>query len=257
MVPGTPQGESAVKINLPALLKTIIFAQNYIKTLYQNMALFITSSIGKKLIMSISGFFLMVFLLVHLAANLASLFGKEAYNAVCHFMDTNIFIQVMVPVLAAGFIVHILYGLYLTLANRLARGSERYAVANSGKASTWASRNMFVLGAVVLGFLGLHLTHFWAKMQLQHFLGQEGEDAYLLVTTLFGNPLYVALYLIWIGALWLHLSHGFWSAFQTAGVNNSKWLPRLQFLAKAYATAIAVGFSIIPLWFLIHKYFIA
>jgi succinate dehydrogenase / fumarate reductase cytochrome b subunit len=201
--------------------------------------------------MSISGFFLMVFLLVHLAANLASLFGSEAYTAVCHFMDTNIVIQIMVPVLALGFIIHILYALYLTLANRLARGKERYAAGNKGNASSWASRNMFVLGAIIVGFLALHLWHFWAKMQLQHFLGNEGENAYLLVTTLFSDPLYVVLYLAWIGTLWLHLSHGFWSAFQTIGVNNSKWLPRLQVFAKIYATLIALGFAVIPLWFLI------
>jgi succinate dehydrogenase / fumarate reductase cytochrome b subunit len=204
--------------------------------------------------MSISGFFLMVFLLVHLAANLASLLGNEQYNAVCHFMDTNIVIQIMVPVLALGFMVHIAYGLYLTLVNRWARGNERYAAGNKGDASSWASRNMFVLGAIILGFLGLHLWHFWAKMQLQHFLGQEGENAYLLVTTLFSDPLYVVLYLVWIWTLWLHLSHGFWSAFQTIGVNNSKWLPRLQFIAKIYATVIAVGFTIIPLWFLIRSF---
>jgi succinate dehydrogenase / fumarate reductase cytochrome b subunit len=204
--------------------------------------------------MSISGFFLMVFLLVHLAANLASLLGSDQYYAICHFMDTNIVIQIMVPVLALGFIIHIAYGLYLTLVNRLARGNERYAVGNKGNASSWASRNMFILGAIILGFLGLHLWHFWAKMQLQHFLGQEGENAYLLVTTLFSDPLYVVLYLVWIWTLWLHLSHGFWSAFQTIGVNNSKWLPRLQFFAKIYATVIAVGFTIIPLWFLIRSF---
>jgi succinate dehydrogenase / fumarate reductase cytochrome b subunit len=192
----------------------------------------------------------MVFLLVHLGANLVALFGKTAYTEVCHFMDTNIFIQIMVPVLALGFIIHILFGLYLTLTNRQARGSERYAVSNRGAASSWASRNMFVLGLVILGFLGLHLFHFWAKMQLQHFIGAEGENAYELVSTLFRQPLYVVVYLVWIWALWFHLTHGFWSAFQTVGVNNNKWLPRLQILAKIYATAIALGFSVIPIYFL-------
>jgi succinate dehydrogenase / fumarate reductase cytochrome b subunit len=219
------------------------------------MANFLMSSIGKKLIMSISGFFLMVFLLLHLSANLASLFGADAYNAVCHFMDTNIFIQIMVPVLALGFTVHILYGSYLTLVNRQARGSERYAVGNKGRASSWASRNMFVLGIIVLGFIALHLFHFWARMQLQHFTGGEPENAYVLITTLFQKPSYVVLYLVWIWTLWFHLGHGFWSAFQTVGVNNSKWLPRLQCLAKIYATVIAIGFSIIPVYFLLKPLF--
>ncbi|MDR0695077.1 MAG: succinate dehydrogenase cytochrome b subunit [Prevotellaceae bacterium] len=215
------------------------------------MANFFTSSIGKKLIMSISGFFLMVFLLVHLIANLVSLSGAENYNAVCHFMDTNVIIQIMVPVLASGFAIHIFYATFLTLTNLLARGNERYAVGNQGKASSWASQNMFVLGAVVLGFLGLHLYHFWAKMQLQHFIGGIAtENPYELVTGLFRDPVYAVLYLVWIGALWFHLTHGFWSAFQTIGVNNNKWLPRLQALAKIYATLVALGFAIIPLFFL-------
>ena len=201
--------------------------------------------------MSISGFFLMVFLIVHLAANLVSLSGAENYNAVCHFMDTNVIIQVMVPVLALGFAVHIFYAGFLTLTNRLARGNVRYAVSNQGKASSWASQNMFVLGAIVLGFLALHLYHFWAKMQLQHFIGGTAtENPYALVTELFRDPVYAILYLVWIGALWFHLTHGFWSAFQTIGVNNNKWVPRLQVLAKIYATLIALGFVIIPVFYL-------
>ena len=201
--------------------------------------------------MSITGFFLMVFLVMHLAANFVTLFGADAYNAVCHFMDTNPFIQIMVPVLALGFAVHILYALLLTLYNRRARGNQNYAVANKGAASSWASRNMFVLGLIIVGFLGLHLFHFWAKMQLQHFIpgGEPETNAYMLVQTLFRNPLYAVIYIIWIWTLWLHLAHGFWSAFQSIGLNNNKWIPRLQLLAKIYATVIAVGFTIIPLFF--------
>jgi succinate dehydrogenase / fumarate reductase cytochrome b subunit len=216
------------------------------------MANFLTSSIGKKLIMSISGFFLMVFLLVHLGANLVSLSGAENYNAVCHFMDTNLAIQIMVPVLAFGFVVHLFYAAFLTLCNRRARGNERYAAGNKGAASSWASRNMFVLGLIVLGLLALHLFHFWAKMQLQHFIGGAAADnPYELVAGLFRDPLYAAVYLLWIAALWFHLTHGFWSAFQTIGVNNKNWLPRLQIAAKIYATLIAIGFAAIPLFFLL------
>jgi succinate dehydrogenase / fumarate reductase cytochrome b subunit len=215
------------------------------------MANFFTSSIGKKLIMSISGFFLMVFLAVHLGANLVALSGAENYNAVCHFMDTNPVIQIMVPVLALGFAVHIFYAAFLTVTNRLARGGERYAVGNRGKASSWASQNMLVLGVIVLGLLELHLSHFWAKMQLQHFIGgTAAENPYALVAELFRSPVYAGVYLVWVGALWLHLTHGFWSAFQTVGVNNGKWLPRLQVMAKVYATLVAAGFAIIPLFFL-------
>ena len=237
--------------NLPILLKTAIFAPKFKKTFHTIMAHFFTSSIGKKLIMSISGFFLMVFLVIHLGANLVTLFGEEAYNTVCHFMDTNPVVQIMVPVLAAGFAIHILYALLITLYNRRARGKQGYAVSNQGVASSWASRNMFVLGLIIICFLGLHLFHFWANMQLQHFIpnGEPETNAYRLVVELFRKPIYAAVYVVWIWTIWFHLTHGFWSAFQSIGLNNSKWIPRLQFLAKVYATIIAIGFTIIPLFF--------
>ena len=122
------------------------------------------SSIGRKLIMSLSGLFLMLFLLMHMCMNLTSIISAEVYNAVCDFMGTNPFIQVMVPVLAAGFVVHIIYATILTLQNMKARGTDKYASSNKTDVK-WASKNMFVLGLIVLGFLGLHLTHFWVKMQ--------------------------------------------------------------------------------------------
>jgi len=138
----------------------------------------LTSSIGKKLIMSLTGLFLIFFLLIHLLANSAYLFGPEAFDTVIEFMGSP-FIVVMVPMLAAGFVVHIAYAVYLTLYNMRARGSERYEVTNRAKTDSWASRNMFVLGIIIGGFLAFHLTHFWAKMQLAEFIGghaQNGND---------------------------------------------------------------------------------
>ncbi|MDR2562650.1 MAG: succinate dehydrogenase cytochrome b subunit [Prevotellaceae bacterium] len=208
-----------------------------------------SSSIGKKLIMSISGLFLVVFLLLHVSINFTAIISEKAYMAACNFMDTNILIQIMVPVLAAGFAIHIIYSLIITMKNLRARPVS-YAVGNEAKASSWASRNMFVLGLIVFGFLALHLTHFWAKMQLQHFIGGHPEEAYKLVKELFGTWYYAAVYVVWVGALYFHLSHGFWSAFQTLGTNNSKWLPRLQCIAKVYAVIVALGFVSIPVYFL-------
>ncbi|MDR1056582.1 MAG: succinate dehydrogenase cytochrome b subunit [Prevotellaceae bacterium] len=211
-----------------------------------------SSSIGKKLIMSISGLFLIVFLLLHLSINLVAIISKEAYAVACEFMDTNIFIQIMVPVLALGFAIHIIYAIIITLKNQKAR-PVKYAITSTAKASTWASRNMFVLGIIVLGFLGLHLAHFWYKMQFQHLvMGKEiaPETGHILISALFKQPLYAILYIVWIWALWFHLCHGFWSAFQTIGVNNQKWITRWQCIAKIYATVVAVGFTIIPLYFL-------
>lgn len=206
------------------------------------MANIFSSSIGKKLIMSISGLFLVVFLLVHLGINLTLLISEEAYNTACEFMDTNILIQVMVPILALGFAIHILYAIILTLKNMKAR-PIKYAAGSNAKSSTWASRNMFVLGIIVLGFLGMHLYHFWAEMQLAHFMKGAGHaNPYQLVTGLLKEPFYAAIYLVWICALWFHLRHGFWSALQSIGFTNQLWLKRWQCAASIYAYIVAAGF---------------
>ena len=207
-----------------------------------------TSSIGKKLVMSLSGLFLIVFLLVHLGANLTIFGGEEAYNAMCNFMDTNIFIRIMVPVLAAGFIIHILYAFILTLKNRTAR-PVRYSVQNLSKSSEWESRNMFVLGIIILGFLFIHLFDFWSQMQLQHFIGgTPTSNPYELVVDKFSNVVFVCIYIIWIWALWFHLRHGFWSAFHTIGLDNQIWIKRWKCIANIYAFVVAIGFTIIPLY---------
>lgn len=207
------------------------------------------SSIGKKLVMSLSGLFLIIFLLVHLVANLMIFGGREAYNAMCHFMDSNPLIRIMVPILALGFIIHIVYAFALTLYNRGAR-PVNYAVQDLKKSSTWASRNMFVLGLIVFGVLVLHLSDFWAEMQLQTLLGNhEGLiEPYELLITKFSNPIFVAIYVVWIVALWFHLTHGFWSAFQTVGLSNQIWIKRWKCLAGIYALVVAAGFIIIPLY---------
>ncbi|MFT4223185.1 succinate dehydrogenase cytochrome b subunit [Dysgonomonas sp.] len=206
-----------------------------------------SSSIERKLIMSISGLFLIIFLTLHLFINLTSLISREAYEVACRFMDENIFIQIMVPVLALGFVIHILMGIILTIQNRKARPIG-YTVKSKTQIS-WASKNMLALGLIVLGLLVLHLSHFWAKMQLQHFLGNEGENPYDLVKTLFSNGWYVAMYIIWIVALCYHITHGFWSMFQSMGVTNRKWIPRLKKIAVIYSHTIMVGYILIPVYF--------
>ena len=216
------------------------------------MANIFTSSIGKKLIMSISGLFLFIFLLLHLTINSFSIidsltgnFGAEdgLFALGCEFMSLPI-VTVMVPVLAFGFIIHIIYAIILTLHNLNTRGGYfRYKVSSKAKADSWASKNMIVLGIIVLGFLAFHLTHFWADMQLKEFIGEEAVDPYLLLTTTFGHWWVVLLYIVWFGALWFHLTHGFWSAFQTIGWNNMIWLKRLKVIAYIFATLIFIGFS--------------
>ncbi|MBQ2243417.1 MAG: succinate dehydrogenase cytochrome b subunit [Bacteroidales bacterium] len=209
------------------------------------MANIFTSSIGKKLIMSISGLFLIVFLLLHLTINALSLISEEAFQAGCDFMALPI-ITVMVPVLALGFIIHIIYGFYLSATNLKARGKERYAVAHKGAADNWASKNMLVLGIIVLGVLGFHLTHFWADMQLLQFQGvphEELANPNVLLLETFKSPVVVVIYVVWFAALWFHLTHGFWSAFHTIGWNNDTWIKRLKVLSYVFATIIFVGFT--------------
>lgn len=209
-----------------------------------------SSSVGKKIVMSLSGLFLIVFLLVHLVANLFIFIGADAYNEACHFMDTNPLIKIMVPFLALGFGIHIIYAFILTLHNMKAR-PVRYAVKDLKGASTWASRNMLVLGVIVFGVLCLHLTDFWAHMQLETLiLGNtiDHDIPYELVLAKFKNPIFVAIYVVWIAALWCHLTHGFWSAFQSIGLCNHIWINRWKSLAKLYAAVIAIGFVAIPLY---------
>jgi succinate dehydrogenase / fumarate reductase cytochrome b subunit len=226
------------------------------------MSNFLTTSIGKKFLMSLSGFFLISFLSVHLTANLFLLAGSDAFNEASHFMGTNPVIQIMQPVLALGFILHIFYASFLTLQNRKAR-PESYAKVDQKNSSKWESRNMYILGTVVLTFLVIHLINFFWKIKFTgsdllkevDVNGVEMENAYSLVTSLFMSGtlgfIYSGIYILGAVALGLHVNHGFWAAFQTLGLSNNIWRNRLEVLGSIFALIIASGFSIIPLYFLI------
>ncbi len=213
------------------------------------MANIFTSSIGKKVIMSVTGLFLVIFLLLHATINALSLISPEAFKAGCDFMALPI-ITIMVPVLAAGFVIHIIYAFYLSWTNLKARGNQRYAVANKSEADNWAAKNMLVLGIIVLGVLGFHLTHFWADMQLLQFQGvphEQLEDPNVLMAETFKPYWVTALYLVWFVALWMHLTHGFWSALHTLGWNNNIWINRLKVLSYIVATIICVVFAVVAI----------
>ena len=152
-------------------------------------------------------------------------------------------------VLAAGFAIHIIYAFWLTLQNRKARGNNRYAVTNKPKEVEWASQNMLVLGIIVLGVMVLHLTQFWAKMQLPELMGEHimrGQD-YLRAT--FSHLWVLPVYLVWFVALWFHISHGFWSAFQTLGTANDQWIKRWQCISKWWATIVFILFAVEACYF--------
>jgi succinate dehydrogenase / fumarate reductase, cytochrome b subunit len=220
-----------------------------------------STSIGKKLVMSISGLFLVTFLLVHLTVNLMLLVDDgETFNRAAHFMATNPVIKIVEPLLAFGFVFHILFSGYLYIRNLRAR-PVGYAVKASDGLSTWASKNMLILGTTILAFLILHIANFFWKMrfgEVPTISYDNGitimQDAYPLVSGLFIEYWwYDAIYIVAAVLLGLHLSHGFWSAFQTLGWNNQKWIRRLSTIAYIFAAVIASGFTIIPLYFLIFK----
>lgn len=224
------------------------------------MSNFFTTSIGRKFLMSITGLFLVMFIGVHLTVNLLLIFDDsgELFNQGAHFMATNPMIKIMEPLLGLGFIVHIVWSFFLEYQNYKAR-PVKFAVRKTAGSSSWASRNMLVLGALVLVFLVMHLIDFFYVIKFTpHEMGKvmvgsvEMEDSYTLVSDLFkSSVVYCILYVIGGVLLGIHLSHGFWSAFQTLGLSNKNWLSRLQFVGKVYAILIAVGFSVIPLYFLI------
>ena len=218
------------------------------------------SSITKKLIMSISGLFLIVFLLLHMTINFFSVIDTVAgsYGAAdglfqkgCDFMALPI-ITIMVPVLAAGFFVHIVYAFILSYGNYKARGTQRYAVANKTKAESWAAKNMLILGVVVLGVVAFHLNHFWAKMQLLEFQGHHAENPYELLNATFQNLAWVVVYIIWFVALGLHLCHGFWSAFQSMGLSNKNWEKRLLYVGYVVVAIIVLGFAAVAVNAYLH-----
>lgn len=208
------------------------------------------SSLGKKLVMSISGAFLVFFILFHMSMNIAAIISPEGYNMICEFLGANWYALIATAVLAAGVAVHFIYAVILTLNNYRARGTQRYEVTVKEPGVDWASKNMLVLGFVILGGLVLHLFNFWAKMQLVEIMGEHTNSLGLsptqgaeLIAYTFSQWYYVVIYLVWFFALWFHLTHGVWSMFQTVGWANDTWYPRLKCASNIVATIVFLGFA--------------
>ncbi len=226
------------------------------------------SSLGKKLVMSLSGMALVLFLLFHMSMNLVALIDlingdTQYYNGVCAFLGANWYALVATAGLAILVLIHFVYAFILTLNNYRARGSQRYAVTASEPGVEWASKNMLLLGVIVVLGLGLHLVHFWSKMMLVELMGQHevlvGDkpvvptDGLAIIKFTFSQWYNVAIYLVWLVALWLHLNHGVWSMFQSIGWANDKWYPRLKMLAKAASTLIILGFMAVVIAFYVMR----
>ncbi|MFN4146133.1 MAG: succinate dehydrogenase cytochrome b subunit [Runella sp.] len=249
----------------------------------------LTSSIGKKLVMALTGLFLCTFLIVHMVGNL-QLFKDDAglaFNVYAVFMTTNPLIKTVSYGLYALILVHAIEGLWLAYQNRQARGEQRYYVVNGAANSSWFSRNMAILGTILLVFIVVHMSNFWfqykfgyvpytkyeqdmttgaitseaytepIKDKMEEFVREDSKtrvvivkDLYRSVMESFKNPLVVLFYVISMFAVSFHLIHGFKSAFQTLGINHPKYNPLIQFLSVGvFGIIIPIGFALMPLYF--------
>lgn len=219
------------------------------------MGNFFSSSIGKKLLMSLAGLFLAVFLLVHLGINLMLVFSKEAFEAGVHFMTTNPLIKIMEFVLFGGFLIHIIWGVILQVQNWMARPSK-YAVTNHSQTSFF-SKYMIHTGAVIGVFLALHMVNFYfVKLGLTEApqgnnVVEGSHDFYNMAINLFAQPAYSIIYIVFMVILSFHLNHAFQSAFQTIGINHSKYTPAIKWIGLVYSIIVPAGFAFIPFYFLV------
>ncbi len=213
----------------------------------------LTSSIGQKVVMSLTGLFLVTFLIVHLAGNLQLLTDStgDAFNLYAYKMTHNPFIKTVSWSLYALILLHAVQGLLLWNKNRGSKGSN-YKV-KTGKNASFASRNMALLGTIILLFIIGHMAQFWGRMKFGSIekidiAGKTGvKDLYTLVDAAFASPLIVGLYLVSVIALFFHLQHGFQSAFQSLGINHPKYTPIIKGAGTAISFVLCAGFAIIPI----------
>ena len=213
------------------------------------------SSLTIKVLMALAGLFLVTFLCVHLGINLMLLKddGGRMFTEAATFMGTNQLIKVFEIVLFAGFLLHILFGILVSIQNRAARPTA-YACSNSSETSFF-SKYMFHTGIIVFIFLVLHFIDFYV-IKIGFVAPPPGitsHDFYHRTLLLFSSPLYSILYIIGFLFLGIHLNHAIQSGFQTLGWNHSKYMDAVKFIGSAYSILITVGFSVIPVYLLLFK----
>ncbi len=214
----------------------------------------INSSIGRKVVMSVTGLALILFLTFHCCMNIVALFSGEAYNMICELLGANWYAVAATMGLAALALIHIIYAFILEAQNRTARGSSRYDVTDKPEKVEWASQHMLALGIIILLGLVLHLFNFWYNMMFAELFPSIHYDAapadgFGKIITTFSNPIYVVLYVIWIVAIWFHLTHGFWSALHTLGASGKIWFNRWRIIGFIYTTLLMLGFLVVVLAF--------
>ena len=217
------------------------------------------SSIGRKVIMSVTGMALILFLTFHACMNVVALISGNGYNTICRFLGSNWYAVAATVVLMALIAIHFIYAVILTLQNRKARGSNRYAVTDKPDKVEWSSQNMFVLGLIICLGLLLHLYNFWYHMMFAELAGNAvcpgPTNGFAWIAQTFScettcGIIYTILYVIWLAAIWFHLTHGFWSAIQTVGWSGDVWFKRWKVIGNIFVTivmlmffAVLVGFA--------------
>lgn len=214
----------------------------------------LSSTLGRKLIMALTGLFLILFLTGHVSGNML-LFKNdegEAFNMYAKFMTSNPIVKILSYVTYLSVIVHVIYSILLTRQNRAARPIG-YAESKAETNSSTASRNMGILGTIILVFLAGHMYSFWFQMHwgdipLVSYEGEEYKNLYAVVQVAFQQIWMVGLYVLAMAFLAFHLYHGFASAFQTLGLSHKKYSPAIQFVGKVYCILVPVLFASMPLY---------
>jgi succinate dehydrogenase / fumarate reductase, cytochrome b subunit len=219
----------------------------------------LTSTIGRKVIMALTGLFLILFLTVHLIGNLHLLKDDagESFNKYAEFMGHALPIQIISVANFSFILLHIMMSIILTLRNRASRPVE-YAYSRPQANSAWSSRNMGILGTIILIFLVVHLSQLWYKskfgeMPFISYGGEEYKDLYKVTRYAFTETWIVALYVISMVGLGFHLVHGFWSAFQTMGLRHKKYTPLINGVGLAFSIIVPALFAMIPVWMYVEQ----
>lgn len=218
------------------------------------------SSIGRKVVMAVTGAALVLFLTFHALMNSVALFSAVAYNSICEFLGANWYAVAATVVLGVLVLIHFSLASHLVVWNLQARGPQPYAIKGSYDDVEWSSQNMFSLGVIVVLGIVLHLYNFWGNMMFAELSGGDAALAtngiYHIVNTFHGWPernvmgiVYTLLYLVWLAALWFHLNHGIWSAMQSMGLNNKTWFTRLKLISCIYSTVLILMFVAVAVAF--------
>jgi succinate dehydrogenase / fumarate reductase cytochrome b subunit len=226
-----------------------------------NWAFFFTSNVGRKIVMALTGFFLISFLILHVGLNSCIFYdlpffdpndNGSMFNRAAHFMGASFVIRLMEIFLFLGFIIHIIQGYVVEVKNRKLRGTS-YERALGNRGSKWYSRSMAILGTLIFLFLIMHVSHFWVPSRITHTLDPvtygnvETHNLFFKMYETFQNPIIVVLYVIGVISLAYHLFHGFHSAFRTMGVHNRKYLNMLKGLGYGFTLVICVLFALMPI----------